>query len=52
MSNPNSSHYTILERINNLFNLIGYIDLDWGGNLVDRKSTTRFIFTINNTSIS
>ena len=38
--------------ISNNFKLIGYVDADWGGDLVNRKSTTGYIFTINNTPIS
>jgi hypothetical protein len=49
-NNPKSTSNSLLN--NNLFNLIGYVDADWGGDLVERKSTIKFIFTINNTPIS
>ena len=33
-------------------NLVGYCDSDWGGNLETRKSTTGYIYLLNNTPIS
>ena len=38
--------------ISNNFKLISNIDADQRGNLVNKKSTTSYILTINNTSIS
>ena len=32
------------------FNLIGYLVSDWGRDLDERKSTTRFVFFIGDTS--
>ncbi|XP_027189353.1 secreted RxLR effector protein 161-like [Cicer arietinum] len=32
--------------------LIGFTNVDWCGDIDDRKSTTRYVFTINNSPIS
>jgi hypothetical protein len=32
--------------------VLGYCDVDWGGDLVDRRSTTRFVFMIGGGAIS
>ena len=32
--------------------LIGYTDADWGGNLDERKSTSGYVFLLNNGAIS
>ena len=32
--------------------LVGYIDADWRGNLDERKSTSRYVFLLNNGAIS
>jgi hypothetical protein len=34
------------------FNLVGYSDSDWGRDLDERKSTTRFVFFMGNTSFT
>jgi hypothetical protein len=34
------------------FNLVGYSDSDWGRNLDEMKSTTRFFFFIGDTSFT
>ena len=34
------------------FNLIGYSDSDWGGDVDDRKSTTRYIFFMGDTAFT
>jgi hypothetical protein len=68
MSNPSNKHFTAINRIFKYLNytiksllyinlattpvLLGYIDADWGGDLVCRKSTTGYIFTFSNTLIS
>jgi hypothetical protein len=50
----NTKDYTLNYSYNQLHNyrLIGYSDADWGGDLVTRKSTTGYIFLINNSPIS
>ena len=37
-----------INNINNSINLLGISDLDWGGDLDSRKSTTGNIFILNN----
>jgi hypothetical protein len=32
--------------------VLGYCDVDWGGDLEDRRSTTRFVFMIGGGTIS
>jgi hypothetical protein len=49
--NPNLQSLSIEQLVNNLVNkldLIGSTDADWGGNITSRKSTTGYIFYINN----
>ena len=36
----------------NIFKLIGYTDADWGGDIVGRKSTSGFVYLLNNNIIS
>jgi hypothetical protein len=36
----------------NDFNLVGYCDSDWAGDLDDRKSTTGFVFFMGNTAFA
>ncbi|XP_074322800.1 secreted RxLR effector protein 161-like [Apium graveolens] len=36
----------------NEFKLVGYCDSDWAGDIDDRKSTTRYVFFIGDTSFS
>jgi hypothetical protein len=73
MSNSNSTHYKVLDRIwkylnnpdlgmiyykninNNIQNNIilrGYTDSDWGGDTITRKSTSGYIYILNNNIIS
>ena len=33
------------------FELVGYVDADWAGDVVTRKSTTGFVFTLGNSAI-
>ena len=48
-----TKHYSIkYGGINKLLQIDGYADADWGSNLVDRKSTTGFIFMMNGGPIS
>jgi hypothetical protein len=36
----------------NILKLIGYTDADWGGDIVGRKSTSGFLYLLNNNIIS
>lgn len=47
-----TSSYVLLLPRNNSLRLHGFYDADWGGNLDDRKSTTRFGIYIGSTSVS
>ena len=44
--------YRILYSTLKEFKLIGYCDSHYGGDIDDRKSTTRFIFFLGNNAIS
>lgn len=37
---------------NSMFELLGYTDADWGGDIVGRKSTSGFLYLLNNNIIS
>jgi hypothetical protein len=68
MANPNMEHWMAIKRIFQYLQgtlqmklqfdataskeVFGYCDADWGGDLEDRKSTTRFIFMIRGEAIS
>jgi len=36
----------------NILKLIGYTNADWGGDIVGRKSTSGFVYLLNNNIIS
>jgi hypothetical protein len=36
----------------NIFELLGYTDADWGGDIISRKSTSGFLYLLNNNIIS
>ena len=46
-----TTNYSLCYQGNDL-PLKGYIDVDWGGDLDERKSTSRFTFLLNNDAIS
>ena len=66
-SNPGQTHWKAVKRIlrylkgtadyslcyqgNDLY-LMGYTDADWGGDLDERKSTSGYVFLLNNGAIS
>ncbi|XP_022875774.1 uncharacterized protein LOC111394250 [Olea europaea var. sylvestris] len=68
MNEPSKNHFTAAKRIlrylkgtknqgiefkkENNFNLVGYTDSDWAGSLVDRKSTSGYIFCLGTNIIS
>ena len=68
MSNPNKTHRQALNRLwgylrrfpslgieytmQNTLQLIGYTDASWADDLVERKSTTGYIFFLGNNPIS
>lgn len=31
--------------------IVGYVDSDWGGNEIDRKSTTGYLFHMNGSNL-
>jgi hypothetical protein len=49
--NGTKSHGILYIKTNN-FELVGYIDNDWGGNIDDRKSTFGYVFQIGLGAIS
>lgn len=66
-ADPRKEHFTKLKHIlrylagtkdlkliyqNNHVNLEGYVDADWGGNTVDRKSYTGFVFSFGGCPIT
>jgi hypothetical protein len=62
MANPSKKHWMVVKRIFRYLQgtlqmklqfgvtpskeVLGYCDEDWGGDLEDRRSTTRFVFMI------
>ncbi|XP_052287365.1 uncharacterized mitochondrial protein AtMg00810-like [Citrus sinensis] len=68
MENPKTTHFKATKRIlryikattnfsllysfSNDYKLVGYSDIDWGGDLNDRKSTTGFVFLMGNTAFT
>ncbi|KAH9781064.1 hypothetical protein KPL71_008321 [Citrus sinensis] len=68
MENPKTTHFKAAKRIrryikgtinfgllysfSNDYKLVGYSDNDWGGDVDDRKSTTRFVFFIGDTGFT
>ena len=66
-SNPGQTHWKAVKRIlrylkgtadyslcyqGNDLHLMGYTDADWGGDLDERKSTSGYVFLLNNGAIS
>jgi hypothetical protein len=67
MANPNMEHWMAVKRIFQYLQgtlqmklqfgatpskeVFGYFDADWGGDLEDRRSTTRFVFMIRGGAI-
>ena len=66
-SNPRQTHWKAVKRIlwylkgtadyslcyqGNDLHLMGYTNADWGGNLDERKSTSGYVFLLNNGAIS
>jgi hypothetical protein len=67
MSNPNASHWSAIERVFAYIkgtptrgptytkagsDFQGYTDSDWAGNIIDRKSTSGYIFLLQGAPIS
>ncbi|KAH9672319.1 hypothetical protein KPL70_017676 [Citrus sinensis] len=68
MENPKTTHFKATKRIicyikgttnfgllysfSNDYKLVGYSDSDWGGDVDDQKSTTRFVFFIGDTNFT
>ena len=68
MSNPNKIHYQALNQIWKYLNytptlgitysgqsepyILGYCDLDWGGDVIGRKSTSVYYFSFGRSPIS
>jgi hypothetical protein len=68
LANPNMEHWMAIKRIFRYLQgtlqmklqfgatpskeVFGYCDVDWGGDLEDRRSTTRFVFMIGGGAIS
>ena len=68
MESPTTSHFKAAKRIlrylkgkidfglyysiSNDYKLVGYSDNDWSGDLDDRKSTTGFVFFMENTTFT
>ncbi|KAH9697084.1 hypothetical protein KPL71_023464 [Citrus sinensis] len=68
MENPKTTHFKAAKRIlryikgtinfgllysfSNDYKLVGYSDSDWGGDVDDRKSTTRFVFFMGDTAFT
>jgi hypothetical protein len=68
MANPNMEHWMAIKRIFRYLQgmlkmklqfgatpskeVLGYCDVDWGGDLEDRRSTTGFVFMIGGGAIS
>lgn len=46
-----TKHYS-LKFSGNINSLIGYSDADWGGDLINRKSTSAFVFFFGNCTVS
>jgi hypothetical protein len=46
-----SKNYGLYYKSSSTLKLAGFSDSDWGGDLVSRKSTTGWIYTIDNTAI-
>ena len=47
-----TKNHGILYIATDNFELVGYTDSDWGGNIDDRKSTSRYVFQIGLGAIS
>ncbi|KAH9752737.1 hypothetical protein KPL71_014822 [Citrus sinensis] len=68
MKNPKTTHFKAAKRIlryingttncgllysfSNDYKLVGYSDSNWGGDVDDRKSTTRFVFFMGDTAFT
>ena len=67
MTNPTKEHFDAVKRVYAYINstkglgltyradkpgLTGYVDADWAGNIVDRKSTTGYVYTYHGSPIS
>ena len=46
-----TADYSLCYQGNDL-HLVGYTDADWGGDLDERKSTSGYVFLLNNGAIS
>ncbi|KAH9650224.1 hypothetical protein KPL70_026286 [Citrus sinensis] len=50
--NDCTTNFDLLYSFSNDYKLIGYSDSDWGGDVDDRKSTTRFVFLMGDTAFT